>query len=401
MKQIQVIIGANYGDEGKGMMTDYFAKKAEENKESCIVVCHNGGSQRGHTVELCDKTRHVFHHFGSGVFAKADTYFADSFLVNPMIYCLEKKELEKKLNIVSSIHCFANPSCCLTLPFDLLINQIAEESRAEKRHGSCGMGIFETILRSKYPLYRMELSNWKELSNQKRKEFLIRVREEYVKERLNEVTNGKLSNAWRERLYSPYLIENFLQDCHEFFLDVTLLESSILYQYDRIIFEGGQGLLLDQSNVEEMPHLTPSNTGLKNPAVFLKDLISLQESVIPEIEVCYVSRTYLTRHGAGNLFGECKREEVYAKEDRTNVTNPYQQSFRYAPLNKEELIKRIQNDFSSEFDSKQNIKLSLAITHWKEKEETHLELEEWNLLKEMIDQMYISDGTTRDTIRIF
>ena len=111
----------------------------------------------------------------------------------------------------------------------------------------------------------MELSNWKELSNQKRKEFLIRVREEYVKERLNEVTNGKLSNAWRERLYSPYLIENFLQDCHEFFLDVTLLESSILYQYDRIIFEGGQGLLLDQSNVEEMPHLTPSNTGLKNP----------------------------------------------------------------------------------------------------------------------------------------
>lgn len=399
MKQVQIVIGANYGDEGKGMMTDYFAAEAVKNKECCIVVCHNGGPQRGHTVELSDTIRHVFHHFGAGTFSKADTYFAETFLVNPMIYCQEKKELKHKFNetILSSIHCFADPNCCLTLPFDLMINQVLEESRKEKRHGSCGMGIYESVIRNRQSPYRMELHVWENLSEQKRKEFLIRVREEYAKKRLKEIGINKLPTIWKERFYSPFLIENFLNDCHTFLSDVSLAESSFLENYDRVIFEGGQGLLLDQSNREGMPHLTPSNTGLKNPAAMLKKLTKPEQ-----MEVCYVTRTYVTRHGAGNLFGECTKEMVYAKEDRTNIENPYQQNLRYAPLQKEELVKRIQNDFFSELDLKENLAiLSLAVTHWKEKEETTLELEEWKSIKRRVDRMYYSDGITKDTIRLF
>ena len=47
---LKAIIGANYGDEGKGKMTDYFAAEAAKNRKSCIVVLSNGGAQRGHTV---------------------------------------------------------------------------------------------------------------------------------------------------------------------------------------------------------------------------------------------------------------------------------------------------------------------------------------------------------------
>lgn len=57
MKDIKIVCGSNWGDEGKGLMTDYFSQKPNS-----IVVCSNGGAQRGHTVTTPDRIRHVFHH---------------------------------------------------------------------------------------------------------------------------------------------------------------------------------------------------------------------------------------------------------------------------------------------------------------------------------------------------
>ena len=62
VKNIKVVVGANFGDEGKGLMTDYFCHRANTRNEDCIVVLHNGGAQRGHTVTIPDRKRHVFHH---------------------------------------------------------------------------------------------------------------------------------------------------------------------------------------------------------------------------------------------------------------------------------------------------------------------------------------------------
>ena len=63
MTNIKVVIGANFGDEGKGLMTDYFSHQALSNKEDCVVVLANGGAQRGHTVTDSNGAQHVFHHF--------------------------------------------------------------------------------------------------------------------------------------------------------------------------------------------------------------------------------------------------------------------------------------------------------------------------------------------------
>jgi len=59
MKKIIVNIGAGYGDEGKGLMTDYFSARYPE----ALVVRFNGGGQAGHTV-VNEKQRHVFSSFG-------------------------------------------------------------------------------------------------------------------------------------------------------------------------------------------------------------------------------------------------------------------------------------------------------------------------------------------------
>ena len=79
--EIKAVIGANWGDEGKGLMTHHFAMESANQNKSTIVVCTNGGAQRGHTVVTPNGLRHVFHHFGSGTFDGADTYLPKDFYI--------------------------------------------------------------------------------------------------------------------------------------------------------------------------------------------------------------------------------------------------------------------------------------------------------------------------------
>ena len=108
---VRIVIGANYGDEGKGLMTDYFAAQGAEQGKRVLVVTSNGGAQRGHTVTLPDGRRHVFHHFGSGTFAGADTFLCRNFILNPILYEEERSVLEKSgedlfllIRFVSGLH---------------------------------------------------------------------------------------------------------------------------------------------------------------------------------------------------------------------------------------------------------------------------------------------------------
>ena len=91
---IKVVVGANFGDEGKGLMTDCFCHQSSVKGEKCLVVLHNGGAQRGHTVVTPEGGRHVFHHFGSGTFVGADTYLSEDFILNPMVFRQEWEELK-------------------------------------------------------------------------------------------------------------------------------------------------------------------------------------------------------------------------------------------------------------------------------------------------------------------
>src|SRR5206468_2979559 len=85
----KVVIGANYGDEGKGLMTDYHAAHAGGDG---IVVRFNGGAQAGHTVTTPGGMRHVFSHLGSGTLAGAATFLSRHFVCHPPMFF---KELEK------------------------------------------------------------------------------------------------------------------------------------------------------------------------------------------------------------------------------------------------------------------------------------------------------------------
>lgn len=348
VSNVKVVIGASYGDEGKGLMTDYFCRSIDS---PCITVLHNGGSQRGHTVINAENKRHVFHHFSSGTFSGSATYFADSFIINPLTFAEEFLEISPDTDL------YCNPLCKWSTPFDMILNQIIEESRGDKRHGSCGYGIWETIVRHDNSK-TLSFPEFMIMSRKNQIKYLENIRDSYIPERLREIGIEKIPEEWEDIVNDDRIILHFINDCCFFHNHIKYADNSILKQYPSIIFEGGQGLLLSQS--ETNPHTTPSYTGAENPVRILKNI-----GKSDNIEVCYVTRTYLTRHGAGDFPQECEKSEINPDIiDKTNIPNDWQGSIKYGRIDIEELTERITADFAK--FGELNPTISLAVTHLNE-----------------------------------
>ena len=377
---VKAVIGANFGDEGKGLMTDYFCHQSALRGEKRLVVLHNGGAQRGHTVVTPDGKRHVFHHFGSGTFMGADTYLSEDFILNPMVFRQEWEEFES-LGVSPTV--YVHPLCRVTTPYDMIANQIMEEKRGGNKHGSCGLGVFETIKRYEerdmFPIWKLKsFDDVRSIMMEDCKDYLYQ---------LLERRSIDIADDWKNIIVSDGLIDHFVDDLKFMVEHIDLSRIYEMSDFDCMIFEGGQGLLLDRNNKEYYPHLTPSNTGTENPLNIISGLNSDLD-----VEVCYVTRTYLTRHGAGRLDGECNKEEINPDiQDLTNIPNPHQGTLRYAKLDEKSLEKRVLEDF--EPARKYGAKLSLAVTH--ENEYDHIFSNEF---KKNFDCIYYSDGETRESI---
>ncbi len=347
MKNVKVVIGANFGDEGKGVTTDFLCRSTTG---STLNVLYNGGMQRGHTVK-----NFVFHCFGAATLSGADTYYDRNFMINPIAWIQELYNLNDYLinnNIRINPKFFANTDCYITTPYDVQINRAIENRRGFNRHGSCGMGILETYKRSQYPKYAI---TFKDLSNQIALYNKLKlIRDEYVKIRLTELGLDAIDDIDS--------LDDFMKcawDLHKIIRAVDSI-NEITSQYNNVIFEAGQGLLLDAGRINETKHLTPSYTGLTYLLPWLNNL-----STDIDLEVVYVTRSYITRHGAGSLQNEvCLRQINIQGQDTTNVFNEYQGSIRYGRLDIDSMLQTIDNDFNKL--TNQNAKKSLSIT-WLDK----------------------------------
>ena len=146
----KAVIGAGYGDEGKGLLTDFLAAETKDT----IVVRSNGGAQAGHSVVTDDGLRHVFHHIGSGALAGARTHLSRYFVAHPMLFPAEWSALRERgaeLSITS------DPRTLITTPFDVAVNQALELARGGSRHGSTGLGFGETIERNRHPQFAVTM----------------------------------------------------------------------------------------------------------------------------------------------------------------------------------------------------------------------------------------------------
>lgn len=336
MKRCSIVIGSLWGDEGKGHMTDILC-----NSENTLNIRFNGGAQASHTVVTPDNKRHAFRHFGAGTFAGAKTYLSKDFIVNLPAFYKERKELIDEFHLTP--YEFVNPNCIVTTPWDIYINQAIEIIRGKDRHGSCGYGINEIVERSSIEKYRitvMDLLFKDRLTNK-----LLAIQNEYVELRLKNKYNlsiKDLTEEYQQLITDKENIDMFLFFAEEFVSNVRIYDTGIINKFDNVVFEGAQGLLLDQNNMDCFPHVTRSNTGIKNVMEILNTL-----NYNGKINIYYMSRCYITKHGAGPFKSEINEKPYKNVVDLTNIPNEFQGSLRFGYLDFDLLVREINKDLKN------------------------------------------------------
>ena len=228
------VIGAGYGDEGKGLVTDFLSSF------STRVVRFNGGAQAAHTVARPDGTRHIFHHVGSGCMRGATTHLSRFFVANPILALRELRELSVSCLPAASVT--IDPRAMVTTPVDMMINQALEQKRGDDRHGSCGIGFGETIERRDRGL-RLTVAD-----------LPVRYKDGSVRERLRSVLK-EIRDTWvparcEELGINPHELpdphgdvdDQFFNDCELFTrLIGSFIDEDIAEGVDRVVFRGGAG----------------------------------------------------------------------------------------------------------------------------------------------------------------
>lgn len=274
------VIGAQFGDEGKGLVTDYLCSKLNDP----IVVRYSGGSQAGHTVWLKD-VKHVFSHFGSGTLRGVPTYWSSMCVTNPVALVNEYKILvDKGFNP----KIYINGLSPIVTPYDIAMNQIDNNTL---KHGTCGLGINSTKRRreKKYSLDFEDLFS----------ETILKIKMELI----NDFYVGLTPD-----------LDNFYYSIRFIINNPNIINVSVCPYFENTVRESSQGLLLDQ-NIGFFPHVTPSNLGWSEP-----------------YESYLVTRAYQTRHGNGVMTNTHLPHNIKIDPDETNKNNRFQGEFRVSLL---------------------------------------------------------------------
>lgn len=320
-----VVLGTQFGDEGKGMTTDWLCSQAK----TPIVVRFSGGQQAGHTV-IYNGVKHIHSSFGSGTLRGVPTYFTEdtTFYLPNM---LNELHVLKSKNITPDL--YLHPLVKATSPYDIAYNKAKEKIN---QHGSCGIGVGATMERninSGYKLHAIDFTNY-QILKQKLEQIKI-----YYDTLL--AKNNELNSTYNEFL-TPEL--DYFNECLEIKLPFEVNGYNILKTYSDLIFEGSQGILLDMDH-GIFPNVTYSNTTSKN-AIKICKLLNTQTP-----EIYYVTRCYQTRHGNGWMSNENKIDLVNNHEE-INVFNEWQRNFRIGEFDYE-LLKyacSVDNIYSEDID---------------------------------------------------
>ena len=130
-KNIYGVIGANYGDEGKGTVVANYTK----NSDNVLNILTNGGAQRGHSI-LTKDGNITFQHFGAGTYHGADNYYSRYFILNPMQFVKEYETL-----IVKPKNIYRDINCKWSTPYDSMANLIQKNKKVLMLHVVWEFGI--------------------------------------------------------------------------------------------------------------------------------------------------------------------------------------------------------------------------------------------------------------------
>jgi adenylosuccinate synthase len=285
-KETVICQGMAYGDEGKGATVDFLCRDLN----ATLIVRYNGGPQCAHNVVMEDGRHHTFAQFGSGTLRGVRTHLSRFMLVDPITMLVEDEHLQhigvKDAFDRTTVH----EDCVVVTIYHRAFNRLEEMSRGHRAHGSTGMGVGCAR--------KLELEG-------------ISLR---VKDLCRGFHTSDKMDAIRTRLMHDaeafaYNLEETPEKAIEFSLLTQPPSKGWFWAYrhwkerikvvpefmpeDLMVFEGAQGVLLDEKH-GEAPYNTWTNTTFENALTLLADA-----GYDGEVTKMGCWRTYFTRHGNG------------------------------------------------------------------------------------------------------
>lgn len=241
-----VVVGTQWGDEGKGKIVDLLTTKSD------IIVRYQGGNNAGHTIMYDDK-KIVLHLIPSGILQQKDAILGNGVVIDPDSLLYEMRELEtagydvnKYLRISQYAH--------LVLPYHMFLDTIREKSKGDKKIGTTCKGIGPTY-EDKIGRIGIRICD---LENDTKLENLLA---EAIRKK-----NHDLLYFERDDIDYQINLKNLVVNLRSFYekikpllIDTSDFLTQAIVENKNILFEGAQGTFLDVDH-GTYPFVTSSNT---------------------------------------------------------------------------------------------------------------------------------------------
>lgn len=270
-----VIVGSQWGDEGKGKITDYLAQKAD------VVVRYQGGNNAGHTI-VFDNKKFALQTIPSGIFSpKIKNVMANGMVLNPKSIIEELAKLES-LGI-KDYQLYISNRAAVVMPYHILLDGAYEKFKGNKKIGTTkkGIGPAYTDKVSRIGLRMGDLKNFNDFSNK-----LVDI----LKIKNMELNMLELETLDYNEILSEY--KEYSNALSKYICDTSLLLNEELEASKKILFEGAQGVMLGIDH-GTYPFVTSSNPSAAS--------VPINCGIAPKYisNILGICKAYTTRVGEG------------------------------------------------------------------------------------------------------
>ncbi len=283
MARTVVVVGTQWGDEGKGKITEYLSSKAN------VVVRYQGGNNAGHTIVINNETFKL-NLIPSGIFRAEKVILGNGMVINPKALLEEMKNLNNRGIKTDNIR--ISNRAHIILPYHMEIDSLQEELKENKKVGTTKRGIGPAYV-DKYSRTGIRVGEFidPELFYEKLKYHILEK---------NEILSKYHKQTFDlEAIYNEY--KQYASIIKPYVTDTSYEIEEALEQNKKILFEGAQGVMLDIDH-GTYPYVTSSNPSA--------GAVTIGAGIGPTLidEVVGVVKAYSTRVGEGAFPTELNNE---------------------------------------------------------------------------------------------
>ncbi len=297
MPMVQIILGCQWGDEGKGKIVDYLAQDAD------VVVRFQGGANAGHTV-VANGEQYILHLIPSGILnPKTTCVIGHGVVLDPAVLLEEIKLLTGKLGVDIGKRLLISNRAHLVMPYHRTLDQVKEKAASAGKIGTTGRGIGPTYMdkAARNGIRVVDLLKPERLKEKILKNMI------YVNQLLGSIYHVPEMEA--QAIVDEYLAYD--QALDPYITDTEAYLAQAIKDGKKILLEGAQGSLLDM-DVGTYPYVTSSNTTAGGACTGSGIGPTKIDKVVG------VVKAYTTRVGEGPLPTELPEEEGNALRKKGN-----------------------------------------------------------------------------------